>query len=217
MWHYTNYVFKHNIKHLTFSFCLRMKAIVTIFKIRKFSLLTPLSPDKQKITYVYFLFILHTVGTTRSSYYKFERFRRRNIMHKTLRLISYMNLYFSIIYPIIRVKKISRDWCNLLKNVSQISYSPTTNNVKISFIIVWFILFWISVGCVYYAYILSVGLSFFKLYFFETLQIYSHFFWNYHSNYFVANIFTVLPTTENLHQIVHIIQLIQIYVKIFRF
>lgn len=159
-----------------------------IFFLRKF-LLSPISyekePSKKKQIYAFFLFLVYTCGAIINFLYKLTFYKRRNLMRMVLRIIIDFDIYFSLVFPIVRIKKMTRDWWLLLKNISQIC---STTNIKIFWI--WFIIFWIIMIFFKYSYVKTMGITFIKLFSFELIQIYSQYF----------EVFTAITILEMLKQ-----------------
>lgn len=148
----------------------------TIFFIRKF-FLSPISyeekPSKNKQIYAFLLVLIYTCTTITTFYYKLQFYKKQNLMQMTLRIISDSSLYFSLILPIIRIKKMTRDWWSLLKNVSQIPGS-TTNTLFFSTL---YLSFCFTAIFIYLSYSEPmVSTSYMKLFIFDTFQLYAQFF-----------------------------------------
>lgn len=93
-------------------------------------------------------------------------------MLSTLRIIADFDIYFSLILPIIRIKKMTRNWWFLLQKLSLISCS--TSNTKI--FLTWYLVFWFCVIFINWVYIKSLGFIYIKLFIFEFFQMYAQHF-----------------------------------------
>ncbi|EFA09287.1 gustatory receptor 79 [Tribolium castaneum] len=154
--------------------------IETIFKFGKYTLLTPKSriekkPSRQKQFYALFLIFFYTFGEVFTLVLRIRNmeYRSQTLMQTTLRLIRDLSLYFSVIYSLLRVKRMMRSWYYLLTNL-------TYNNTNRKY-------YWLNVCCLN----LSIVTIFFnfatkkleqfivrfmKYHFFGTLKLWSQLF-----------------------------------------
>lgn len=147
----------------------------TIFFIRKF-FLSPISyekkPSRNKQIYVFLLLLLYTCIAVMYFSHNFSSYKKRTLIQMVLRTIFDFVVYFAVIIPIIRIKKMTRNWWFLIRKLSQFPCYTTSKKTFFA----WYLTFWFCTLLLVYFHLKFWGFFFPDSFYFDTFLCYAHYF-----------------------------------------